>query len=229
MLWCSCLVHWASIQAQLNVCHRVGDTKPNWRVPNWWVRSVQVCWWWVFFVPPWETACGLAGVSWLWTKSQACLAIPRVFLDVTNFPQGYAYVFHVCTLALAILMSLEFLVQQQGRQRYSQFHLKAMVESIWYYRACRALMSASQWLGILTLPTYQVWCHVLWCFMTIPNGQEKVHVASGCLQRTAYVCSVRCYWAMHSTSRNAPTCRGAWHARRRVSHCHAFLVFSCTA
>ena len=37
---------------------------------------------------------------------------------------GYSYVFQLSTFALAILMALEFLVQQQARQRYSQFHLK---------------------------------------------------------------------------------------------------------
>ena len=42
----------------------------------------------------------------------------------TGICRGYAYVFQLCTLALAILMALEFLVQQYARQRYSQFHLK---------------------------------------------------------------------------------------------------------
>jgi len=57
---------------------------------------------------------------------------------------GYAYVFQLCTLALAILMALEFLVQQYARQRYSQFHLKEKLEEIWYYNAARVSMSASQ-------------------------------------------------------------------------------------
>ncbi|CAK9026685.1 Hypothetical protein SCF082_LOCUS17611 [Durusdinium trenchii] len=57
---------------------------------------------------------------------------------------GYSYVFQLSTFALAILMALEFLVQQQARQRYSQFHLKADVGVIWYYNATRVFMSASQ-------------------------------------------------------------------------------------
>ncbi|CAL1125916.1 unnamed protein product [Cladocopium goreaui] len=58
--------------------------------------------------------------------------------------RGYSYVFHICTLALATLMILEFLVQQQARQRYSQFHLKELVARFWYYRVIRVCMSASQ-------------------------------------------------------------------------------------
>ncbi|CAE7642583.1 unnamed protein product [Symbiodinium sp. CCMP2592] len=55
--------------------------------------------------------------------------------------QGYAYVFQVLTLVLAVVMALEFLVQQQYRQRYSQFQFRDVIDN---YGKMRLFMSASQ-------------------------------------------------------------------------------------
>lgn len=55
--------------------------------------------------------------------------------------QGYAYVFQVVTLVLAVAMALEFLVQQQYRQRYTQFQFRDVIDN---YGKMRLLMSASQ-------------------------------------------------------------------------------------
>ena len=67
-----------------------------------------------------------SGVSAPSRKRRVTISTVCFFDDSQNTEiyRGYAYVFQLCTLALAILMALEFLVQQYARQRYSQFHLK---------------------------------------------------------------------------------------------------------